>query len=463
MNTRVRLRLGRLLLLLWVGLACTTYLFPAVPNAQAQSPLAGDYVPNEILVAIKPGYMAYLRTQALTPQASGFPDLDRVNRGLGVLQMTPLTAGNTMLSEYGSLSRTFKIRLPPGSNLQEALAEFQRQPFVEYAEPNYIYQALWVPNDPEYQYQWALPKIAAPQAWDLTRGSPQVIIAVLDTGVNYNHPDLSGKVLTDRDYDFVNNDEDAMDDNGHGTHVAGIAAAATNNNQGIAGVCPECKILPVKVLDATGSGSDSSVASGIAYAVQHGAKVINLSLGGPVCSKTLANAINAAFEHGVLIVAASGNSFNKTALYYPAALSRVLSVGATDSEDRETRYSNRSPDLDILAPGDSILSTMWSSYGYLSGTSMAAPHVAAAAGLLWSLHPEWKQTQVWWALRNSADPVTLYTVSGSIPQEDIQPLAAWRLFLPVIMKGGLGRLNLYGALQVTSPQEFSPGLATCPN
>ncbi len=430
-----------------------------------------DVVPDEVLVAIKPGYIPYLRLNALTTFETGIKGLDNVNRNLRVRSMRPLLepdSGNRGVRHgFGNLERVFVIKLPPGSDLEEAIRVFSEQDFVEYAEPNHVYQALdYYPNDPYWSYQWALPKIEAPKAWELSRGSPSVIIAILDTGVDYNHPDLKAKVLTGIDKDFVNNDDDAMDDHGHGTHVAGIAAAATNNSKGVAGVCPECKILPVKVLNSVGGGTDDILVEGIRYAVERGARVINLSLGGENCSLTLANAINAAFDQGVLIVAASGNNGSKTSMAYPARSPRVVSVGAVDQNDVETTFSQRDETLDLLAPGDNILSTrIDGNYASMSGTSMAAPHVAGVAGLLWSRNPNWKNTEVWWALRYTTDPVTL---NGNITLNEvtmIPSISQWQLYLPFVANRWrlLGRLNAYSALQVITPEQVEAPPDMCAN
>lgn len=430
-----------------------------------------DVVPDEVLVAIKPGYMPYLRLNELSAFATGISGLDRVNRNLQVRSMQPLLgseSGNgAKRREFGELERVLVIKLAPGSDLEEALHVFRAQDFVEYAEPNHVYQALdYYPNDPYWSYQWALPKIEAPKAWELSRGSPGVIIAILDTGVDYNHPDLKTKVLTGIDKDFVNKDDDAMDDHGHGTHVAGIAAAATNNSKGVAGVCPECKILPVKVLDKWGGGTDDILVKGIDYAVQQGAQVINLSLGGNNCSKTLANAINAAFEQGVLIIAASGNDGYKTSMAYPARSSRVVSVGAVNQYDMETDFSQRDETLDLLAPGDIIYSTdLGGGYAFKTGTSMAAPHVAGVAGLIWGRYPSWKNTEVWWALRYTTDPVTL---NGNITLNEVTMIPSssqWQLYLPFVANRWrlLGRLNAYSALQVITPEQVEAPPDMCAN
>ncbi len=287
---------------------------------------------------------------------------------------------------------------------------------IDYVEIDAV--ATTLSNDALYPNQWALPKIS----WDKLDASasaynpvePSVRIAVVDTGVDYTHPDLSGKVDTGQDWDFVNNDNDAMDDNLHGTHVAGIAAAATNNSTGIGGVSINtAKILPVKVLNQSGSGYYSWIASGIIYAVDHGAKVINLSLGGSVRSTALEQAVNYAWNNGAVVVAAAGNS-NNSSKTYPGAYDKAMAVWASDQNDAKASFSSYGRWVDIGAPGVSILSTIpfikdtkdgsQDSYYLGSGTSMATPHVAGLAGLIISQNPGWSASQVRSKIESTADP-----------------------------------------------------------
>jgi thermitase len=221
-----------------------------------------------------------------------------------------------------------------------------------------------------------------PAAWDITKGSSSVIIAIVDTGVELTHPDLASKLVPGTD--VINGDSDPTDDNGHGTHCAGIAAAMTNNGLGIAGVAPNCSIMPVKVLDSSGSGYLSTIAQGIRWAVDHGAKVISLSLGSTSQTQTLQDAVTYATSNGALVVAAAGND-NSSAKLYPAACTGALSVGAVNSNDSRASFSNYGSWVSVAAPGVNILSC-WtgSQYANASGTSMATPHVAGLAALLYS-------------------------------------------------------------------------------
>lgn len=276
-----------------------------------------------------------------------------------------------------------RIQLRPGVSVEQAVRYYQGNKDVVYAEPNYIYTTTWTPNDLVAQ-QYGPQKMSAPAAWDVTLGSSSIVIAIIDTGVNLTHPDLAAKIVPG--YDFVNSDADPMDDHGHGTHCAGIAAAITNNGIGIAGIAPNCKIMPVKVLNSSGSGSTANIANGINWAVDNGAKVVSLSLGGGGISATMEGAVNYAWNNGVVVVCAAGNGGAAT-LFYPAGYNNSIAVGSTDSADARSSFSQYGTWVDIAAPGSSIYSTYTGTgYATLSGTSMACPHVAGEVGLLWSFY-----------------------------------------------------------------------------
>lgn len=288
-----------------------------------------------------------------------------------------------------------------GQTLKEALDTYRHNPLVEYAEPNIVFHAMTTPNDTYYSDQWSLPKIKAPIAWDLGQSDASVQIAVIDTGVDYTHPDLAGKVI--KGHNYVDNDNDPMDLNGHGTAVAGIAAAVTNNQQGIAGIAPKAKIYAIRVLDENGSGTLDKVASGIVEAANHGAKVINLSLGSSQGAQTLKDAIDYAWKKGAVIVAAAGNN-GTTAPTYPAYYNKVLSVAATDTNDHKANFSNYGKWVDVAAPGVDILSTfVGGGYKTMSGTSMATPEVSGLAALLAAKGKN--NTQILGAIQSTADAV----------------------------------------------------------
>ncbi len=274
------------------------------------------------------------------------------------------------------------------------------------------------PNDLLFGQQWALTRIRAPLAWGAAQGEG-ILVAVLDTGVDYAHPDLLGKCRTDLDYDFVNDDEDASDDQGHGTHVAGIIAAATDNRRGIAGLGWKTQILALKVMRPTETGQTTGtlgdVTQAVYYATDHGARIINLSLGSDPaqhlhCSAPeyafLREAFQYAYQHGVLIVAAAGNAGGNADEVIPVNCPYVLGVGATTSSDTVASFSNRGQAVDVSAPGVNILSTVRSgSYEAWDGTSMATPHVAALAALIWSRYPTWTIERVAAALLDTAQDI----------------------------------------------------------
>ncbi len=259
-----------------------------------------------------------------------------------------------------------------------------------------------VPNDTYYaSYQWNLPAIATEEGWNVTRGNDDIVVAVIDTGVQTDHPDLTGRLV--EGFNAINPGSPPKDDVGHGTHVAGIIAATVNNAEGVAGMTWHTKIMPVKVLDSSGVGSAYSVAEGIIWATDHGADVINLSLGNYAQAEFLHDAVRYAYERGVVLVAASGND-NTSQPGYPAAYPEVLAVAATDSFSNRASYSNYGDYIDVAAPGTNIPSTFTGSqYTSLSGTSMASPHVAALAALVRSVNPGLTPAEVMDLLRQTAN------------------------------------------------------------
>lgn len=264
------------------------------------------------------------------------------------------------------------------------------------------------PSDPNYADQWGLPKVGALGVWNITRGAG-VTVAVIDTGADLQHPDLAGRLDTVNDRDFVNDDMDADDDEDHGTHVAGIIAANLDNAQYGAGLAPEVTILPVKVLDSSGYGTDADVINGIYWAVDHGADVISISLGGTTTSAEEQTAIDYAHANDVVVCAAAGND-GANIVFYPANLAGVLGVGASTSADGVAWFSNYGAGMvDIAAPGAAIWSIMRLESGYPTnvwdGTSMATPFVSAAAALVRAQNPGMTHTQVEQRLMDSADDI----------------------------------------------------------
>ncbi|WP_250028558.1 S8 family serine peptidase [Paractinoplanes maris] len=282
-----------------------------------------------------------------------------------------------------------------------AIAALRSDPNVAYVEKDVQVKEFETPNDPSFKYQNEMYAVRAPQAWDTTTGSG-VVVAVIDTGVN-PVGDLAGATVAG--HDFVNDDKTTNDDRGHGTSVAALIAARGNNNQGMAGVCWSCKIMPVKVLDSRGSGSASDVAQGIIWAVKNGARILNLSLGGPG-AKVLQDAVAYANTNNALVVAAAGNEGN-TSLQYPAAYPDVLTVGATRrcpewatdpdctyGNQTLTAYSSRNASgatwVDVAAVGDVMTMDRYGNYNSgTSGTSFSAPIVAGVAALVKTRNPSY--------------------------------------------------------------------------
>jgi subtilisin family serine protease len=277
-----------------------------------------------------------------------------------------------------------------------ALLRYFRKQQIKYAEPHWIYEtqlSTVTPNDEFYaRYQWNVEAVHAPEAWQMSRGSRAVQVAVVDTGVDLTHPDLRGKLV--RGTNVVDGRKSAADDNGHGTHVAGIIAARTNNLVGIAGLTWRNAVMPIKAMGADGSGTTFAVADGIIEAVDRGARVINLSLGNYATSAFLRDAVLYAERHQVVLVAAAGNDDSGQSSY-PAAYPEVLAVAATTRAGAVAGFSNYGPYVDVAAPGDGIASTYkGGQYAMLSGTSMATPHVAALAALVCGVNPRLTAAQV---------------------------------------------------------------------
>jgi thermitase len=386
---------------------------------------------NSLLIKLTPSGLAMLR-DSHSPQDTGIPELDAANREFGVThfeRLVPALAPDD-LPQTHAMAAWFEIRIPgPATNedldseadsaaaidpsfspfpVMRLRARLARDPDIAAVELNRIMSVDFTPNDPYFSgtyqsskygrvSQWGPQAVGAPAAWDVTLGSANVIIAVVDTGVDGNHPDLAGKVVSQKN--FVNC-QPGPDCFGHGTHVAGIIAAKTNNGIGIAGMCPSCRILSVRVLDAGGSGPTSDVIDGITYAANSGARIINLSLGGPGPSQAMGDAIAYAVAHGALPVIAMGNANSDANTTDPVYWYDALAVVASDQRGDKASFSNFGIRSDVAAPGVAVLSTtptyastLTTQYGYLknydalSGTSMATPMTAGTAGLVLSLNP----------------------------------------------------------------------------
>jgi thermitase len=352
------------------------------PPAGAEADVAsvrvirGDVVPDQIIVGVQPGHRAIL---ALGNAPKPIREFD-----LGLHYQV--------------------LKLPAGMSRDQAIKKLKSQPGVQVAVPNRIYGTSLVPNDPMYSQQWSLHanRGNGEAAWDKHVDASGVTVAVIDTGVDYGHPDLAGRVI--QGPNLADKTADPMDNHGHGTHVAGIIGAAGNNGQGVCGVSWNCKILAIKVLGKDGSGSTDTVVEGIKYAVDHGAKVINLSLGtsDPSIDPVVHVALAYAHDHGVVTIAAAGNSHSEVGS--PANDPNAIAVSSTSSFwafEWMSLFSNFGDKVEVAAPGGGILSTLpthgstvGTLYGKLSGTSMAAPFVAGEAALIFAQHPDWSADQV---------------------------------------------------------------------
>jgi thermitase len=328
----------------------------------ARSPTGAPHVAGELLVAYRPG------TPAQKEQA--------VVRGSGGETAEHLPWRMRLLS-FPSIKRE-KTEGYRERALQRKLEDLRDDPRVEAADYNHVYEAAFQPDDPRFGGQWGLQKTRFPASWDSAKGTG-TSIAIVDSGIDQGHPDLGAKVAAQRD--FVDDDAVANDPYGHGTHVAGIAAALTNNGRGVAGACPACKLLVARVINENGQTTSAKLVKGITWSANNDADVINLSLAGPA-NNNLELAVDKARATGAVIVAAAGNEGTKTPRY-PAAYTKVIAVSATNENDRLAGFSSRGSWVDLAAPGTNILST-GADGGYYeeNGTSEAAPFVSALAGLL---------------------------------------------------------------------------------
>jgi thermitase len=351
----------------------------------------------------------------------------------------------------------YQLTLAAGTSVESALQALRANPAVAYAEPDYQAVAAQVPNDPRFASndQWGLSKIQAPAAWDSVTGANETIIAVIDSGIKADHEDLAAQLWTNPNEIADNGVDDdhngyiddvhganvltkggsLTDSTGHGTQVAGVIAAQTNNSLGVAGVCWNCRLMVVKVMGPTGTANYSDIAAGVNYAVKMGAKVINLSLGGYSDSATLKAAVQAAAQTAV-VVAGAGND-NQSNLFYPAAYSdAVMAVAGTDANDVKHSASNYGPWITLAAPGENIMTTDFGgSYSSASGTSLAAPFVSGVAGLLISQNPGWSPALVRRQMVHTAEDI-----------DGLNPSLAGKL--------GSGRLNAYQAVTTAPTPNF---------
>jgi len=437
------------------------------------------------IAAMAPAKHSFTATAKNTAFAKGkmlvrFAPQMQINSGGSNRTWPSLAAKNSILTEadngklaaahvtkeYTIVSGLSLVKLPDNIAVEDALVTLNNTPGILYAEPDYQVKALsagqTIPNDPRFSDLWGLNNtgqsggtpdadIDAPEAWNIATGSSNIIVAVIDTGVDYTHPDLAANMWVNaaeangipgvdddgngyiddiHGYDFVNNDGDPMDDHYHGTHCAGTIGAVGNNGQGVAGVCWNVKIMALKFLDSSGSGNTSDAIEAVQYAILMGANLSSNSWGGGSYSQALKDVIDAAGNANQLFVAAAGNSSsdNDISPAYPASYTseNIIAVLATDRYDNMSSFSSYGlTSVDIGAPGSDILSCQpGSNYQYLSGTSMATPHVSGATALIWSFSPSMPYQEVKDLLIQTADKIP--ALAGRCVSE--------------------GRLNLYNAV-----------------
>ncbi|MFZ1753485.1 MAG: S8 family peptidase [Caldilineaceae bacterium] len=395
--------------------------------------------------------------QSATPAIGPTPDPRLAHSGLLLVGLDPTispAAADQIFASQGlipadhwpefGLASVSLSAAENGQNREKALAtaavRLGQQPGIRYVENDWAIESasLGSPNDPYFPDQWALARINMPAAWEATAGDPSMVIALVDSGLDLTHEDLkdlplwvneaevngipgqdddsNGYVDDFNGWDWVGSDNQFEDPYGHGTHVGGILAAATDNGIGVASVGRSLPLMPLRVLDERGSGFISYLVDALSYARRKGARIINLSLVLRIDSLAVADSVRAYAEAGGLIVAATGNYGNQ--VYWPAAYSQTLAVAATTRDDTRAYFSNRGPETDLAAPGEMVLSTYLNNGYYLNdGTSMAVPHVSALAGLVWSLRPDWDWQQVKAHLKATAVDVNAPLLPG--PDNDI--------------------------------------------
>jgi subtilisin family serine protease len=319
----------------------------------------------------------------------------------------------------------------------EVLASLEASPAVASAAKEPIAEAFDTsPDDTDWPQQDGLRIAGFPKAWDVTQGSSKVVVGLLDTGVDANHPDLRGALVPG--WDFIGNDADPADDHGHGTAVAGVIGARSNNHVGGAGICWRCLLMPVKVLDSKGSGDDTLIAAGVVWATDHGAQVINLSLGGPGSSVELTNALSYANAKGVIVVAAAGNA-GVTTQFFPAADPRVVSVAATTVADQRFSWSNFGSWVRLAAPGCNVATILGGGYGTFCGTSSATPLVSGLVALELSAQPAATAREAEDALARAALPLPAFVQYGRIDAGKTLALLRPAAATSVVFRGTIDR------------------------
>lgn len=402
-----------------------------------------EYAPNTVLIKVKPGALlssAPVGAGSASVQAAGEAgNLPALLQTFGATAVEPLFAPQLAVSAANgvnsvdaanaagaqansALANLYRVTLAPGADVPTAAQALSADSAVLYSEPDYVARPALTPNDPELGGQWALGKIGALAAWDVTTGSPDVVIAIIDSGVDLAHEEFGGRLWVNPDeiadngvdddlngyvddvngWNFVSKSKNIADSSGHGTQVGGVAGAASDNGVGIAGLCWQCRLMFVNAMQPSGAANYSDIASAVAYASSNGAHIINLSLGGYADSQALREAITEAAVT-TLVVAGAGND-DSVSPFYPAAYPQVMAVAATDADDHKPVFSNYGPWVDISAPGEGIRTPALGANAYVTseGTSLSTAFVSGLAGLLKSRNPGWSAEQVRWQILNTA-------------------------------------------------------------
>ncbi|MFC1767179.1 S8 family serine peptidase [Candidatus Margulisiibacteriota bacterium] len=468
----------------YIILLIVAVILLVISSASFCAPKKSKTIPGELIIKFKPGILVLplddgaVNINNASIKSSSIKNLNKkfkvgkvrqaIKKAYKGKKSKKIKSGKTVY--LPDMSNIFILEIPKGSNISKMIKEYKNDPSVIYAEPNYIRHITVTPDDPDYQSgdpaddpnQWGLYKIglgptgSGTSGWDKEQGTNTVTVAVVDTGIDYNHPDLVGKAYSG--WNFVGGNNNAADDHGHGTHVAGIVGAKTNNTTGVAGTDWNCRLMAVKSFNSAGEAPDSDIANGIIFAVNNNAAVINMSFGGYSQSSLIYDAISYAATSEVILIASAGND-NISNMNYPAAYSEVIAVAATNINDEKASYSNYGSWVAVSAPGGDTtkteyiestwLSTEGIGYAWLFGTSMAAPFVSGTAALITAQNPGWTKSQIDDRIKTYIDDIDSHNAgyAGLLGSGRINAFAALGGLYSHIsspLSGGTG----YGSVQV---------------
>ena len=463
------------------------YIYILVSFINAQFVFAQSNSDNFSQIAHTPGELIV----RLRPAASS-KQLEALSRKLGAVSVSPVFSPTTPAGQHPRLRRNYLIRFPAEWSLEPLQRRYARHPVIEAVETNRLNRpcAEIVPNDPNYGEQWNLALMNMPQAWHIEQGNPEVTVAVVDGGIDMQHPefrsqlwrnvgeiprngidddrngyvdDLNGWDFSDAptlpgNGDWKVRDNAPEDEIGHGTHVSGIIAAEANNRIGIAGIAWQCRLMPLRADFKYGGGGylqNDDVAAAIVYAADNGAQVVNMSWGDTVNAFIIEDAVEYAYAHGCVMIAAAGN-VGAVGSWYPAGLKTVISVAGLSDERQLSSDSNFGATIDIAAPGDEILSTYLNgAYQNLSGTSMAAAHVSGVAALVVSKNPDYTNEEVQETLIRTADPLFISDLVGAgslnayaaltSPTELIVQIDTARMFSQDAASSNIEKIEIFGS------------------